>query len=263
MEIKAIICDWAGTTIDFGCMAPVMVFVEVFKQYGIEITLDEARTPMGLAKRDHIKALMEMPRIKELWKEVHNHNPEQKETDLLYSKLEPLLAKVVRNHSDIIPGTLELQEFCRTNNIKFGTTTGYVQSMMHSILPLANTAGFNPDSVVASDDVPEGRPAPYMIYENMKRMQVYPAGKIVKIGDTVADIKEGINAGAWTIGLTLSGNETGLPLHELKKISEKERNVYRENATKRLKDAGAHYICDGIWEVIPILETISYNIKKL
>ena len=45
-KIKAVIFDWAGTTVDFGCMAPVQAFVEVFKEFGIEPTMEEVREPM-------------------------------------------------------------------------------------------------------------------------------------------------------------------------------------------------------------------------
>ena len=59
-ELKAVILDWAGTTVDFGCFAPAGVFVEVFKRKGVEITMDEARGPMGLHKKDHIRTVAKM-----------------------------------------------------------------------------------------------------------------------------------------------------------------------------------------------------------
>ena len=67
-KIEAVIFDWAGTTVDFGCMAPVQAFMEAFKAEGIVPTMDEIRGPMGMLKRDHVKTMMSMDRIGGLWK---------------------------------------------------------------------------------------------------------------------------------------------------------------------------------------------------
>ncbi|HEX7950750.1 MAG TPA: hypothetical protein VF494_10410, partial [Candidatus Limnocylindrales bacterium] len=56
-KIQAVLLDWAGTTMDFGCMAPAVVFVEVFKRKGVPITMEEARAPMGAHKRVHIQKI--------------------------------------------------------------------------------------------------------------------------------------------------------------------------------------------------------------
>ena len=56
-RINAVILDWAGTTVDFGSFAPTQIFVEAFRQaFAVEITLEEARVPMGLGKWQHIAA---------------------------------------------------------------------------------------------------------------------------------------------------------------------------------------------------------------
>ncbi|MDR1881125.1 MAG: phosphonoacetaldehyde hydrolase [Tannerellaceae bacterium] len=256
-KIKGIICDWAGTVIDFGCMAPVRVFVEVFKKRGIDITLEEARKPMGLSKKAHIQAILHEPRITALWRERYGQPPGEADVDSLYALVEPQLAEEVKGHSDLIDGTMELLAFCRENGVKFGTTTGYTAAMMRNIIPAVAEKGFIPDCIVASDEVPAGRPSPFMVFENMKRMNCYPASQMVKIGDTVADIQEGLNAGMWTIGLTLSGNETGLARSELAALPESEIQELRFRASKRLLKAGAHYTCDGIWSVLPVLRGIN------
>jgi len=260
MNIKAIICDWAGTTVDFGCMAPVKVFVDVFAQQGVEVSLEEARKPMGLAKKSHIEALLADSAIAARWKAKFGKAPEASDADFLYGLLEPQLAKTVISHNDIIPGTLELQQWCRANGVKFGSTTGYVSSMMDNIVDAVAAKGFTPDCIVSSDAVPAGRPAPFMVYENMKRMNVWPASKMVKLGDTAADMGEGVNAGLWTVGFTLSGNEAGLTRDEYERLTPTEKATISSRAAAKLKAAGAHYVCDGIWDVIPILEEINSKI---
>lgn len=60
-RVKTVIFDWAGTTVDYGCFAPLKVFLEIFRRRGIEVTIAEARGPMGRMKRDHIRAMCEAP----------------------------------------------------------------------------------------------------------------------------------------------------------------------------------------------------------
>ena len=42
-KVECIIMDWAGTSVDYGCMAPVAAFVESFKNIGLEVTPEETR----------------------------------------------------------------------------------------------------------------------------------------------------------------------------------------------------------------------------
>ena len=67
MKLEAVILDWAGTTVDFGCFAPVQAFLDGFAAFGIHPTLEEVRAPMGLLKWDHIHTMMQMPRISAEW----------------------------------------------------------------------------------------------------------------------------------------------------------------------------------------------------
>ena len=57
-QIQAVVFDWAGTTVDFGSRAPILAFMALFKDNKVEITVEEARAPMGLEKRDHITAVL-------------------------------------------------------------------------------------------------------------------------------------------------------------------------------------------------------------
>ena len=61
--IKAVLLDWAGTTVDYGSRAPTQVFVEIFRRRGVEITIAEARGPMGRAKHEHIAMVAALPRV--------------------------------------------------------------------------------------------------------------------------------------------------------------------------------------------------------
>ena len=61
--IKAVIMDWSGTTVDYGSCAPAMAFVKLFEQYGVRISTAQARGPMGMHKKEHLRALTQVPAI--------------------------------------------------------------------------------------------------------------------------------------------------------------------------------------------------------
>ena len=259
-NIKAVIFDWAGTIIDYGCIAPTRVFIEVFKKRGIEVSVEEARAPMGLAKKDHVRTLVLLDSVQGQWHTKYGHYPSESDVDSLYAELEPNLALIVKNHCAPIPGAIELVNALKAQGIKVGTTTGYVAEMMNNILPLTFAAGLIPDSVVNSSEVGTGRPAPFMIYRNCEKMNVFPLRQMVKIGDTVADIHEGINAGMWTIGLTKSGNELGLSLLETEKADQSWMEQKIAAAGQKLLDEGADFVTEGVWSCWPILEQIDHNL---
>jgi phosphonoacetaldehyde hydrolase len=157
-RLRAVIFDWAGTTVDFGSRAPVAAFVRTFEQSDIRITEAEARMPMGLPKRAHIEALANMPRIAAEWRSVHDRPFAESDLDALYTTFEPITASVVLEHSDVILGVVELLHRLRENRIAVGSTTGYSREVMRSLIPVAAASGFGPDCVVCPDDQRPGRP---------------------------------------------------------------------------------------------------------
>jgi len=260
-NIKAVIFDWAGTIIDFGCLAPTQVFIEVFRRKDILVSIDEARAPMGLAKKDHVRELFRLESVQKQWIAEFGRTPSETDIEEMYAELEPALALIVKNYSEPIPGAVELIDRLKKQGVKVGTTTGYVSEMMNNILPLAYAKGLMPDSVVNSSEVIAGRPAPWMIYRNCEKMNVFPLNQMVKIGDTVADIQEGINAGMWTIGLTKSGNEVGLSLDDAENADHIWLMEKIALAGKKLLNAGADYVAEGVWDCWPILEEIDKLIE--
>ena len=94
-KIEAVIFDWAGTTVDFGCFAPVQAFLEAFRAAGIEPTMEEVRKPMGMLKRDHVKAMLSMPRISGLWKEAYGREFDENDVDEIYERTEDGILSIV------------------------------------------------------------------------------------------------------------------------------------------------------------------------
>jgi len=261
-NIKAVIFDWAGTTVDYGCMSPAKVFIEAFKEKNIEITIDEAREPMGLQKRDHIEAVLKMPRVSQEWQKVYGKYWTVEDLDKLYEDFQPLILEVLKHTSDVINGIPELCQNLKNNNIKIGSCTGYMKEMMDIVIPIANSQGYFPDSIVTPSDVRAGRPAPWMIYKNCENLDVYPLHQIVKVGDTVADMMEGKFAGCWNIGITKTGNEVGYPLDVLESMDSNVVQAKIDAAETKLRNAGAHYICQSATEILPILNEISDRISN-
>lgn len=261
-NIKGVIFDWAGTIIDYGCIAPAQVFVEVFRQNEIFISIKEARIPMGLAKKDHVRELLKIDTIQKQWIAEYGRKPSETDVEQLYAELEPALAAIVKKFCQPVPGAIKLINMLKIQGIKVGTTTGYVDEMMNNIIPLTTAAGLMPDAIISSSEVSTGRPAPWMIYLNCEIMDVYPLSQMVKIGDTVADIQEGINAGMWTIGLTKSGNELGLSQEEAEKADPVWLMEQIALAGKKLLNAGADYVAEGVWDCGPILEEIDRKIGE-
>jgi phosphonoacetaldehyde hydrolase len=254
--LKAVILDWAGTTVDYGSFAPTAVFLRLFASRGVAITAAQARAPMGLMKKDHLRAIAQTPEVIQSWRAVHGRPCSEADLDEMFAEFIPLQLACLAEYAQPIPGTLETVATIRKMGLRIGTTTGYTREMMDVLVREAAQRGYHPDSWVCPDDVPAGRPYPWMIYLNAMRMQVYPMEALVKVGDTLVDIEEGLNAGTWTIGLALSGNAMGKPRTEVLALSDEELRFQREAIAGEFFRAGAHYVVDGIWDVPGVLEEI-------
>lgn len=261
-NIKAVIFDWAGTIVDYGSMAPVMAFVELFKKRGIEVTPNIVRLGMGLDKKEHTKVIMNHPRVISQWIEVYQRKPNKIDIDEAFYDLESILIEIVKDYAKPIKGTIELLSELRRLGIKIGSGTGYKQKMMETLVPAAENYGLKLDCVINSSDVSMGRPMPWMCYLNAMHLGVYPLSQMIKIGDTIADIEEARNADMWSIAVTLSGNEIGLSEEEQKEIPKNELDKIKEKVTKTFYEAGAHYVIDGVWDCMPILHEIDLRIAN-
>ena len=254
--VKAVIFDWSGTVVDFGSRAPAAAFVEVFREFGIELTVAEARGPMGLPKRDHIRKLGDLPRVAAVWREVHGRAFDEADVDRIHDCFEPLTARVAARHAALVPGAAETAAELRRHGIRIGSTTGYTRPIMESVLPLAARQGFAPDNLVCAGDLPAGRPTPLMMYRCFVDLAVWPAAAVVKVDDTAPGIEEATAAGSWAVGVAMSGNAVGLSPEELAGLDPDETARRRERAAAELRAAGAHYVIDTVANLLPVVEAI-------
>lgn len=260
--IEAVLLDWAGTTMDFGCMAPAVVFVEVFKRKQVPITVEEARAPMGAHKRVHIQRITELDSVRRRWQETHGRPPNESDVNAMFAEFVPLQLECLSTYSTLIPGTLEVVADLRSRGIKIGSTTGYLTEMMKINLEDAKRQGYEPDATVCAADVPAGRPLPYMCLQNVIKLGVSTVQACVKIDDTIPGVEEGLNAGMWTIGLAVSGNEVGMMLDQWEALPAAEQRARRERAHARMNQCGAHYVVDTIADIMPCIEDIQARIHR-
>jgi len=255
-----VILDWAGTTQDYGSQAPVGAFMEVFARHEVPITVAQARGPMGIYKLDHIRAIAAMPDVAERWQRRHGSACGEDDIQAMYVELVPIQEAVLPRFCDLIPGTLEAMAEIRARGYKIGSTTGYPRSVGEIAARRATEQGYEPDVMVCADEVPAGRPEPWMLLRAMAEMRVFPPNAVVKVGDTEADMAEGINAGTWTVGVTKTGNYVGLDKEELAALPADERTRLIRDAGDRLQRAGAHYLIGSIGELPPVLDSIEISL---
>jgi phosphonoacetaldehyde hydrolase len=236
--------------------------MKVFANHGVDITVEQARAPMGLMKRDHIRQITRMPPVAERWQVVHGHPAGEEEVGHLYDDFVPLQLAILADYAGPIPGALDLLKDLRQRGIKIGSTTGYNREMMNLLSVEAARHGYAPDEWVCATDVPAGRPYPWMMYANEMKLGVYPPEAVVKIGDTIPDIDEGLNAGAWTIGVTLTGNEIGLTEKQVDALAPGDLATRLENVRNRMAAAGAHGVVDGVWDCLPVIDAISERLAS-
>jgi phosphonoacetaldehyde hydrolase len=254
--LRAVIFDLAGTVVDYGSCAPAAAFVAVFKNFDVEITTDNAREPMGRAKRDHIAEILKMPSVVQAWHSAHGTVPDESHVEKIYERFLPIQSDCLKNNSRLIPGTTETVAACRSRGLKIGASTGYDRALMQIVEPLVRGQGFEPDCMLCADDVEVGRPAPWMCLENARRMDVHPMAAIVKVDDTPVGIQAGRNAGMWSVGISKSGNLVGFNAEDVQSVEPTELQRRVETAEETLFAAGAHYVIDTIAELPEVLDDL-------
>lgn len=258
--VEAVIFDWAGTTVDFGSLAPVRAVTELFRGEGIEVSDADVRRDMGLFKKDHIRKILESPHVLEAWHERTGQSPSESDVEYFFDRFLPLQFDILAEHSKLIDGVPQLCEALRSQGVRIGGTTGYTRPMLDLLLESAAMQGYSPDLSLCPDDVGGGRPLPWMCWRIALDFKVSSAAAVVKIGDTPSDIHEGRNAGMWAIGVTATGNEVGLSEPDFAALSRHEAARRLDDASRKLMAAGAHYIVERAADVPPIIHEIGHRL---
>ena len=263
-KVKALILDWSGTVADAYVLAPAVVFTEVFKKHGVEISMFEARGPMGLRKDLHIKALTEVPEIRHRWKEIKGKDPDQGDVDAMFEDFVPMQLDCLRQYTGLLPGVAEVVQRLQKQGIKIGSTTGFVRPMVDILEEDAKKQGYVPDASVAGDEVEHGaRPKPFMVYKNLDMMDVHPIQSVIKVDDTVSGIGEALEAGCWGVGVSLYSNYMDIDsLADAESLSAEEMARRLDHTNEILQKAGAHYVIDSLVDIEPVIEDVNRRLAR-
>lgn len=257
LPIKAVIFDWAGTMIDFGCVAPVAALQSAFAAEGIALTPQAARRDMGMAKLDHVRALLASSDVGAAWKKAKGAPPGEADVQRIFIALEPLMLEAAGKHTELIPGAASVFAQLKSRGIAAGSGTGYTRKMMTPVLPRAAEQGYAPDVVVCAGETALGRPSPLMIWKALSDLGVWPVKSVIKVDDAVVGIEEGLNAGCWTVGVSASGNGVGLSLAEYRDLPAGERTARTQSAAAELRAAGAHFVIETVADLPDVLDRIA------
>jgi phosphonoacetaldehyde hydrolase len=261
-QLQAVILDWAGTVVDFGSFAPTQIFVEAFGEFGVEVSLEEARGPMGMGKWDHIRTLCNMPAIAERYREKFCRTPTDDDVTALYERFMPLQIEKIGPHSALIPGALDAIASLREQGMKIGTCSGYPKRVMAKVIDIARDNGYVPDHVVATDEVPNGRPHPAQSLANVIALGISDVAACVKVDDTWPGILEGRSAGMWTVALTCSGNALGLTYEQYKALPQDRLEQERKRIGQMFEGSRPHYLIDTIAELPAVIEDINARLAR-
>ena len=261
-KLQAAILDWAGTVVDFGSFAPTQIFVEAIAEFDVQVSIEEARGPMGMGKWDHIRTLCDQPQITERYKKVFGRAPTDDDVTAIYERFMPLQIEKIAEHSALIPGALDTIAQLREQGIKIGSCSGYPAQVMAKVVELAATNGYVADHVVATDEVPNGRPWPAQALANVIALGIDDVGACVKIDDTVPGILEGRRAGMWTVALVCSGNALGLTWEQYKALAPATLDSERNRIHALFAGSRPHYLIDTISDLPAVISDINQRLAK-
>ncbi|CAI8968570.1 MULTISPECIES: phosphonoacetaldehyde hydrolase [Pseudomonas] len=261
-HLQAAILDWAGTVVDFGSFAPTQIFVEAFAEFDVEVSIEEARGPMGMGKWDHIRTLCDQPQIAERYRKVFGRTPSDADVTAIYERFMPLQIEKIAVHSALIPGALDTLTGLRQDGLKIGSCSGYPKVVMDKVVALAAQNGYVADYVVATDETPNGRPWPAQALANVIALGIDDVAACVKVDDTVPGILEGRRAGMWTVALVCSGNALGLTYEGYRALASDTLERERKRIHALFESSRPHYLIDTINELPQVIADINKRLAR-
>jgi phosphonoacetaldehyde hydrolase len=217
---------------------------------------------MGMGKWDHIRTLCNQPQIAERYRAVFDRLPTDEDVTALYERFMPLQIEKIALHSALIPGALNAIDALRGQGLKIGSCSGYPAIVMAKVMELARNNGYVADHVVATDEVPNGRPHPAQALANVIALGISDVAACVKVDDTWPGILEGRSAGMWTVALTCSGNALGLTYDQYKALPSDKLAEERTRIIKMFEGSRPHYLIDTIVELPAVIEDINARLAR-
>ena len=198
--VRMMVCDMAGTTINEGGLV-YEALDNTFKSQGLFVTDKVKKTWHGVEKREVIANTV---------LDNYNRSPRalcnlvKLSEELFMTQLEKLYFGKNSAVSLIHPELLDFFSYLRANNIRVALNTGYPHYFQKKLITFLSLQD-HIDDFISSDMVTRGRASPYMINYLMSNANITDPTTVVKVGDTVIDIKEGKNANCGLVVGVLSG----------------------------------------------------------
>lgn len=185
-RIELVALDIAGTTVNEGGTV-YRVLADTVRALGADPTGEDVERWMGASKREAIDALLSASGVA----------ADDAAVDAGFTDFRARLIDAYRAQPPApFPGVPALFSELRASGIKVALTTGFDREVTNALLDSIGWDDHVVDAVVCIDDVPAGRPAPYLIFRAMERTGVIDVRRVLTVGDTVRDIDSGRNAGA-------------------------------------------------------------------
>lgn len=190
-KFEFIIFDMIGTTIRDSYNGDSLIidsFLKAFALNGIRVTYKEINKQRGIIKKEAINNILSGQKLK------HDQG------DKIYLDFIDVLNNFLTDMAEI-EGASDVFRLLKDSGIKVGLGSGLPKDLMIRIII---NAGWQPEEfnyIGSSEDFGRGRPDPAMIIYSMAKLKIENKSRVLKVGDTIADIQEGKNAGVLTAGV--------------------------------------------------------------
>ncbi|HTD89604.1 MAG TPA: phosphonatase-like hydrolase [Burkholderiales bacterium] len=184
--------DMAGTTVrDSGEVA--RAFSAALADHGVEASAAQINAVRGASKREAIATLA-----------APKYGSDAERVEAVYGAFKTHLQRVFTREAEPVSGAVETFAWLRHKGIKLALNTGFDRDITEILIEVLRW-GTVADAVICGDDVPQGRPAPYMIFRAMEATGTVEVRQVLNIGDTISDLQAARNAGVGVSVGVLSG----------------------------------------------------------
>ena len=202
--IQLVVFDMAGTTVDDSGSKVLTCLIEAARAHDLPGSPEELNALMGMNKRE-VFGMLAARRMEASSDPYAGSIEAEQLADKALATFVASMRRAYEEHLSPIAGAEDTFAFLRARGIKIAIDTGFDSAVGGLIMERLNWPGRLIDQVVYSSDVPRGRPAPYMIFRAMERLDIDDVHQVMKLGDSPADLEEGYNAGCGEVIGVLSG----------------------------------------------------------
>ena len=180
--IDLVVFDMAGTTVRDDGQVPE-AFTTALAEFGVAVGPDAIRAIRGASKREVIRGLLPAGAA------------QAELAERAYACFRGHLARLFTDTVQVVAGASDVFAWLRSRNIRVALNTGFDRDTTRMLLAALGWDAGAVDAIVCGDDVPQGRPAPYMIFRCMEATGTFNVDRVANVGDTALDLQAGHNAG--------------------------------------------------------------------